>query len=59
MEVNKPFEHEDKLQEKSRRLAKLTIELKLDEKEPSVIDENEIDTVDDRETNRRSRQRER
>lgn len=59
IEVNKPFEHEDKLQEKSKRLAKLTIELKLDEKEPSIIDENEIDTVDDRETNRRSRQRER
>lgn len=44
IEVSRPFEREDELQEKTKRLAKLTIELKLDEKEPGIIDEDEVDT---------------
>lgn len=59
IEIDKPFEREAELQEKSRRLSKLTIELKLDKKEPPIIDENEVAQEDDREIKPKSRQRER
>ena len=42
-EVGKPFEREEELQEKTKRLSKLTIELKLDKKDPNIIAEDEID----------------
>ena len=55
IEVGRPFDREEELQEKTRRLSKLTIELKLDQKDPGIIDEDEIDTSNDVETKSRKR----
>lgn len=38
LEIEKPFAQEEELKEKTKKLEKLTIELKLDEKEPNIID---------------------
>lgn len=54
-EVERPFEREDELQEKTKRLAKLTIELKLDEKDPNIIDEGEIDEENNTEVKSKSK----
>ncbi|MEF9968552.1 MAG: helicase, partial [Longicatena sp.] len=57
IEVENPFEKENELQEKTKRLAKLTMELKLDENDPTIIDDNEIDDIGESETKTRSRER--
>lgn len=59
IEVDRPFEYEAELQEKTKRLAQLTIELKLDQKDPAVIDENEIDTDVENDKNLKERHHER
>ena len=38
LEIEKPFAQEHELREKTKKLEKLTIELKLDEKQPNIID---------------------
>ena len=43
IEFEKPFIYENELNEKTKRLAQLTMELKLDEKDPDIIDDTEID----------------
>lgn len=40
LEIEKPFVHEEELEEKTKKLAELTMELKLDEKEPNIIDDD-------------------
>lgn len=46
-EFEKPFPYEDELNEKTKRLAELTLELKLDEKEPDIIDDSDISELDE------------
>lgn len=48
-EVEKPFEREAELQEKTKRLSQLTMELKLEEKDPALIDDGEIEENNDME----------
>lgn len=57
IEVEKPFEKENELQEKTNRLAKLTMELKLDENDPTIIDDNEVDDIGESEIKTKSRER--
>ena len=42
-EFEKPFPYEDELNEKTKRLAQLTMELKLDEREPDVNDDSDME----------------
>ena len=58
-EVAKPFEREAELQEKIKRLSQLTMELKLEEKDPALIDDDEIEENSEMEVRSKSRQRER
>ena len=44
-EYEKPFYREDELQEKTKKLNQLTIELKLDMKDPDIIDAGEVEPV--------------
>ena len=44
-EYEKPFSREDELQEKTKKLNQLTIELKLDMKDPDIIDAGEVEPV--------------
>lgn len=42
-EFEKPFPYEDELNEKTKRLAQLTMELKLDEREPDINDDSDME----------------
>ena len=52
IEFEKPFIYENELNEKTKRLAQLTMELKLDEKDPDIIDDTEIDSAKEKITER-------
>ena len=52
IEFEKPFIYENELNEKTKRLAQLTMELKLDEKDPDIIDDTEIDPAKEKITER-------
>lgn len=54
-EVKKPFERETELQEKTKRLALLTMELKLEENDPTIIDDGEIAEDNDMELQSKSK----
>ena len=54
-EVEKPFEREAELQEKTKRLSQLTMELKLEEKDPAIIDDGEIAEDNDMESKLKSK----
>lgn len=51
IEAEKPFDREKELQVKTKEFAKLTMELKMEEKDPTIIDNNEIGNNDDKEIN--------
>ena len=55
IEAEKPFDREEELQEKAKQFAKLTMELKIEEKDPNIIDNNEIGSNDDIEMNVKSK----
>ena len=59
IEAEKPFDREDELQRKTKEFAKLTMELKLEEKEPNVIDSDEIDSSIEKEISAKSKDYER
>lgn len=59
IEAEKPFDREEELQIKTKEFAKLTMELKLEEKEPNVIDTDEIDTSTEKEMTTKSKDYER
>ena len=58
IEVEKPFAFEDELKEKTERLNKLNIELNLDEKDNTVIDD-EPEQNNDEQPERKNTDRER
>ena len=51
-EYEKPFLREDELQEKTKKLNQLTIELKLDVKDPDIIDTDEVIPVIEKQKNK-------
>lgn len=55
IEVEKPFGRELELQEKIKSLSKLTMELKLEEKDPAMIDDDELEECNDIEEKTKSR----
>lgn len=59
IEAEKPFEREDELQRKTKEFAKLTMELKIEEKEPNIIDADEIDSSTEKEISAKSKDYER